>query len=74
LPRLGRKRERSDRIAPIPGSLPSPLDLPSGCTFHPRCGHFVSGRCDATLPPLELCGEAHHVRCVRWDELAQGAS
>ena len=74
LPRLGRRRERSDRIAPIPGSLPSPLDLPPGCTFHPRCGDFVRGRCDALPPALDLCGEAHHVRCMRWDELGRGAA
>jgi oligopeptide/dipeptide ABC transporter ATP-binding protein len=34
LPRLGAKRER---LATIPGSVPSPLEFPTGCTFHPRC-------------------------------------
>jgi oligopeptide/dipeptide ABC transporter ATP-binding protein len=34
LPRLGAKKER---LETIPGSVPSPLDFPRGCTFHPRC-------------------------------------
>jgi oligopeptide/dipeptide ABC transporter ATP-binding protein len=34
LPRLGEKKHRLDTI---PGSVPSPLAFPSGCTFHPRC-------------------------------------
>jgi len=71
LPRLGHKREGRERIAPIPGSLPSPLALPSGCAFHPRCGEFASGLCDRTPPALEACGEAHHVRCMRWRAIAE---
>ncbi|MFW6066109.1 MAG: oligopeptide/dipeptide ABC transporter ATP-binding protein, partial [Planctomycetota bacterium] len=35
LPRLGRKKERLDTI---PGSVPNPLEFPTGCKFHPRCG------------------------------------
>ena len=34
LPRLGEKKER---LETIPGSVPNPLEFPSGCTFHPRC-------------------------------------
>ncbi len=34
LPRLG---EKKDRLDTIPGSVPNPLEFPSGCTFHPRC-------------------------------------
>jgi oligopeptide/dipeptide ABC transporter ATP-binding protein len=34
LPRLGEKKLRLDTI---PGSVPSPLHFPAGCTFHPRC-------------------------------------
>ena len=69
LPRLGHKRERGDRIVPIPGSLPSPITLPPGCTFHPRCGHAVSGVCDTASPALEPCGDAHQVRCARWRDI-----
>jgi oligopeptide/dipeptide ABC transporter ATP-binding protein len=34
LPRLGSKKDRLDTI---PGTVPNPLNFPSGCTFHPRC-------------------------------------
>ncbi len=34
LPRLGAKK---DRLETIPGSVPNPLEFPSGCTYHPRC-------------------------------------
>jgi oligopeptide/dipeptide ABC transporter ATP-binding protein len=34
LPKLGAKK---DRLEIIPGSVPDPLEFPSGCTFHPRC-------------------------------------
>jgi oligopeptide/dipeptide ABC transporter ATP-binding protein len=69
LPRLGHKRERSDRIVPIPGSLPSPIALPPGCTFHPRCRHAVAGLCDTTPSALEPCGDARQVRCARWRDI-----
>jgi len=34
LPRLG---QRSGRLVTIPGSVPNPLEFPSGCKFHTRC-------------------------------------
>ncbi|MEN5158337.1 ABC transporter ATP-binding protein [Achromobacter spanius] len=36
---------------PIRGELPSPLDPPSGCAFHPRCPHAMP-RCKAERPLL----------------------
>ncbi|HFC12192.1 MAG TPA: ABC transporter ATP-binding protein [Anaerolineae bacterium] len=32
--------------------IPSLLNLPRGCTFHPRCPHFTPGVCDADVLPL----------------------
>ena len=32
--------------------IPSLLDLPTGCTFHPRCPYFVPDVCDTAVPPL----------------------
>jgi oligopeptide/dipeptide ABC transporter ATP-binding protein len=34
IPRLG---EMKDRLATIPGSVPNPVNFPTGCKFHPRC-------------------------------------
>jgi peptide/nickel transport system ATP-binding protein len=39
------------RFAPIAGEIPSPLDPPSGCHFHPRCP-FAFARCRAERPAL----------------------
>lgn len=41
----GRKRQ------PVTGEIPSPIDPPSGCTFHPRC-KFVNERCKQERPSL----------------------
>ena len=36
--------DRRDRVTPIPGAPPSLALVPSGCSFHPRCG-FCSSEC-----------------------------
>ena len=37
--------------APVAGEVPSPIDPPSGCAFHPRCPH-ANERCRAEVPKL----------------------
>ena len=59
LPRVDRDTEA---LEPIAGSVPSPFDLPPGCSFAPRCPR-ASGRCDATFPPLETRADGHSVAC-----------
>jgi peptide/nickel transport system ATP-binding protein len=65
VPRLD--RERSTRLAPIPGSPPSLINVPSGCAFNPRCTYkaLVPGdRCRTDNPELlETAGVGHRVRC-----------
>jgi len=70
LPRLDPNNVgKRHRLAAIPGSVPSPTDLPPGCPFAPRCAHRVDA-CDAAMPALEACGDAHQTRCLRWRDLA----
>jgi oligopeptide/dipeptide ABC transporter ATP-binding protein len=38
-------------VHPIGGSLPDPLALPSGCSFHPRC-QLATAECKGAVPPL----------------------
>src|SRR5215208_6397377 len=41
---------------PLAGEVPSPLNPPSGCHFHPRCAHAMP-RCSQQAPPLALVGD-----------------
>jgi oligopeptide/dipeptide ABC transporter ATP-binding protein len=68
VPRLG--RARSTALQAIPGNVPNPRALPPGCPFHPRCGFFQPGRCDAALPEIEHPSPGRSVRCVRWRQIA----
>jgi oligopeptide/dipeptide ABC transporter ATP-binding protein len=44
------------------GEVPSPLNPPSGCVFHPRCPIAVD-RCTAEIPPLREVRPGHWVAC-----------
>jgi peptide/nickel transport system ATP-binding protein len=55
-PRIGDTRFRY-APAGLPGDPPFPGDLPSGCTFHPRCPLAVE-RCTTTEPQLTQLGES----------------
>jgi oligopeptide/dipeptide ABC transporter ATP-binding protein len=41
------------RLKPIPGQPPSLINLPTGCSFHPRC-EYVMDRCVPEEPPLAV--------------------
>jgi len=49
-------------VPPLAGEVPSPLDRPSGCHFHPRCP-CATARCAAETPPLAVYAAEHNVRC-----------
>lgn len=49
-------------LAVLSGDVPSPLHLPTGCRFHPRCPE-VTGICRKTPPPHVEAGEDHWVDC-----------
>jgi oligopeptide/dipeptide ABC transporter ATP-binding protein len=46
----------------LPGEVPSPLNPPPGCRFHPRCFH-VKGICSQEEPVLKDLGGGHEVAC-----------
>ena len=68
IPRVDKAAQHQARLAAIPGTVPNPLHLPSGCAFHPRC-RFAVEDCKDTVPPLEDAGKGHRVRCIRWQDL-----
>src|SRR5687767_3093630 len=65
IPRI-RSRARG-RLMPIAGSVPHPYDRPIGCPFHPRCAHFMPGRCDRLEPTLRAVGDHHAVSCFLYE-------
>ena len=73
VPRMDMAGRRDVVLEAIRGSVPDPGSQPPGCTFHPRCNHFVAGRCDATQPPLDDAGQGRKVRCLRWNEIGATA-
>ncbi len=51
----------SERIM-LKGDVPSPLNLPSGCSFRTRCA-YATEHCAAQTPPLTDRGGGHFVAC-----------
>jgi len=57
MPETSRKKER----IVLEGDVPSPVNPPSGCTFHPRCA-YRQPLCSEMEPPLDFAG-GHGVSC-----------
>ncbi len=49
-------------ISTIPGTVPDAVNLPSGCTFHPRCP-FAEELCQQEEPQMVEAGRDHTTRC-----------
>jgi peptide/nickel transport system ATP-binding protein len=48
----------------LEGDVPSPVNPPSGCSFHPRCWMAIE-ECHQAVPPLRHVGAYHEVACAR---------
>ena len=60
-------RDRSKRMVVLGGDVPSPLNPPSGCHFHPRCPE-VMDRCRKEEPKYIKIAKDHQVHCHLYDE------
>lgn len=62
--------KRVERII-LPGDVPSPVNPPSGCPFHPRC-HKATDICRQVVPPMRrfrtASGGEHHAACHHVDQ------
>jgi oligopeptide/dipeptide ABC transporter ATP-binding protein len=73
IPRVS-KAARRQRII-LPGGVPSPIDPPSGCPFHPRCFARVGPICEQEMPPFFQVGEQTVACWIYQDQpLAQNTS
>jgi peptide/nickel transport system ATP-binding protein len=62
LAEIGRVEPGKRTFVPVRGEIPSPLDPPSGCHFHPRCPHALP-RCREAAPPLVKLGPGRMAAC-----------
>ena len=67
IPRLG--DGSGTRLSAIGGSVPSPLDYPTGCHFQDRCPHAFE-RCAREAPPFVAVKDDHRAACFIAKELA----
>ncbi|WP_064709939.1 ABC transporter ATP-binding protein [Rhizobium bangladeshense] len=71
MPKLGdasRMKQAGERLAAIPGVVPSLMNMPAGCAFQPRC-KFAIDDCHLAVPPLADVNPRHQSRCIRWQEI-----
>ena len=48
----------------LQGETPNPVDIPTGCRFHPRCPQ-IKGNCQLTDPRMVSLSENHQVACLQ---------
>ncbi len=59
--------KRTEALKPIPGLMPDPTNLPSGCPFHPRC-QYCKDICKEQMPVRIALSETHTVACLAYEE------
>ena len=64
IPHLG--SQGKERLTPIPGSVPDPFSIPSGCAFFPRCPAAKRETCSQEVPLIEV-EPGHFVRCTLYE-------
>ncbi len=55
--------EEAREHAILEGEIPSPLNPPTGCTFHPRCP-YCTAACKTQVPELREVADGHYVSCL----------
>ncbi|EBA11177.1 ABC transporter ATP-binding protein [Roseobacter sp. CCS2] len=68
LDQVPRLDQRKQDFTPIRGEIPSPLDPPTGCHFHPRCPH-ATDLCRQNAPQLSTVLSGHMASCHHLETL-----
>lgn len=66
LPAKPQKRKKSETVTI--SELPSPIDVPEGCRFNPRC-QLATDICRVEEPSLVEVRPGHRIACHRWEEV-----
>jgi len=61
---------RRNELKPIPGLIPDPMNLPTGCAFHPRCS-YAKPECSRDLPQVKWLSDTHCVSCHLYNETTE---
>lgn len=69
VPRLDTRRE-AGKLTQIPGDVPDPTRMPTGCAFHPRCDYAIE-RCTQEDPWMEPVSDNHVTAC--WENARVGS-
>ncbi|HEY4201415.1 MAG TPA: ABC transporter ATP-binding protein [Devosiaceae bacterium] len=69
IPRLG--IHVGEDLDTIEGMVPSPLNRPAGCSFHPRCREMMPGICDRIDPRRTELPDGSEVRCLLHENVAK---
>ena len=56
-----------EEMRPIAGSAPDPVDVPAGCSYHPRCP-MADETCVENDPEFLRAGNEHNVACFHWQD------
>ena len=67
VPKIGEDGRRNFRAA-VKGDVPSPINLPSGCSFHTRCP-YARERCSQEVPELREADRGRLVACHFFEEI-----
>ncbi len=64
-------QEGTERLYSIPGAVPNPINMPSGCFFKNRCENCID-ICDTVYPKLIDITDTHKVTCHLYNERKEG--
>ena len=54
----------------IDGSAPDPVNVPEGCSYHPRCP-LADEQCTAESPDFHQVSDSHQVECFHWEDASE---
>jgi peptide/nickel transport system ATP-binding protein len=57
-----------DKMQPIPGESPDPVNVPEGCSYHPRCP-LADEQCETVDPPFANVSDDQFAACHYWEDV-----